>query len=101
MASSEDYRDYVLEQLNLLETITNRPMMGEFLLYYNQILFGGIYDDRLLIKKTKTNDKFQLDEQSPYEGTKPMYFIENMEDREWLKSVVLETCKGLKSKKKK
>ena len=101
MASSKDYRDYVLEQLNLLETITYRPMMGEFLLYYNQILVGGIYDDRLLIKKTKTNDKFQLNEQIPYEGAKSMYFIDNMEDREWLKSVVLETCKGLKSKKKK
>lgn len=101
MASSKDYRDYVLEQLNLLETITYRPMMGEFLLYYNQILFGGIYDDRLLIKKTKTNDQFQLNEQIPYEGAKSMYFIDNMEDREWLKSVVLETCKGLKSKKKK
>lgn len=51
MASTKEYRDYVLEQLNLLGDISYKPMMGEYLLYYRGVLFGGIYDDRLLIKK--------------------------------------------------
>ncbi len=51
MASTQEYKDYVLEQLSLLQNITERKMMGEYLLYYDGVLFGGIYDDRLLVKK--------------------------------------------------
>ena len=54
MATTKDYRDYILEQLNLLDNITCKSMMGEYLLYYNGLLFGGIYDDRLLVNKKKT-----------------------------------------------
>ncbi len=42
MATSKDYRDFILEQLNLLDGITCKSMMGEYLLYYNDLLFGGI-----------------------------------------------------------
>lgn len=50
MATTKEYKDFILEQLCLLEDITCKQMMGEYLLYYNKILFGGIYDDRLLVK---------------------------------------------------
>ena len=53
MPSTPEFRDYVLDQLTNLNSITYKSMMGEFLLYYNGTLFGGIYDDRLLVKKTK------------------------------------------------
>ena len=52
MASTKSYRDFILEQLRLLDNINCKSMMGEYLLYYNGILFGGIYDDRLLVKKS-------------------------------------------------
>jgi len=55
MASSKEYRDFILDQLKELSGITCKPMMGEFLLYNNGLLFGGIYDDRLLVKITDTN----------------------------------------------
>ena len=55
MATTKDYRDFILEQLNLLENISCKTMMGEYLLYYNDILFGGIYDDRLLVKIVDSN----------------------------------------------
>ena len=58
MATTKEYRDFVLEQLNLLDTITCKSMMGEYLLYYNGILFGGIYDDRLLVKIVDSNKKW-------------------------------------------
>ena len=51
MASTKDYKDFILEQLSLLDDITCKPMMGEYMLYYKGLLFGGIYDDRLLVKK--------------------------------------------------
>ena len=55
MATTKDYKNYILEQLSILSDITYRPMMGEYLLYYKGILFGGIYDDRLLVKKVDNN----------------------------------------------
>ena len=53
MATTKEYRDFILEQLKLLDNITCKPMMGEYLLYYKDVLFGGIYDDRLLVKIIK------------------------------------------------
>ena len=95
MASSKQYKDYILEQIKDLQNITCRPMMNEFLLYFNGVLFGGIYDNRLLIKKTQSNKHFNLNEQIPYKGAKPMYFVENLDDTEYLKQLVEITCEDL------
>ena len=99
MATSKEYKDYILEQLDLLDNITCKAMMGEFLLYYDGVLFGGIYDNRLLVKKVDGNKKYNMEEQLPYEGAKPMYFVEDIDNREVLKEIVLETCEGLSKKK--
>ncbi len=50
MASTKEYLDFVLEQLSGLDEISNRAMMGEYILYYRERVFGGIYNDRLLVK---------------------------------------------------
>ena len=96
MASSVEYKDFMLNQLSLLNNITTKKMMGEYLLYCDGLLFGGIYDDRLLVKKTKTNEKFKMEEQLPYKGAKPMYFVEDVDNKKMLKNIIIETCKGLK-----
>ena len=54
MASSKDYLTYVLDQLSGLDGVACKPMMGEYILYYQGKIFGGVYDDRLLVKPTKT-----------------------------------------------
>ena len=97
MASSVVYKDFILDQLSLLDNITCKKMMGEYLLYCDVILFGGIYDNRLLVKKTKTNEKFKMEEELPYKGANPMYFVEDVDDKKVLKKIVVETCKGLQS----
>lgn len=96
MASSKDYRDYVLEQLSLLDNITCKPMMGEFILYYNGILFGGIYDDRLLVKIVESNKKYNMKDSIPYEKGKPMYLVDDIDNKEILKDIVLDTYNDLK-----
>ena len=98
MASTKEYRDFILEQLSALNEITCKQMMGEYLLYYNRLLFGGIYDDRLLVKITDTNKKYHMEEAIPYESAKPMYLVEDIDNEEVLKEIVLDTCKGLKEK---
>ena len=96
MATTKDYRDYILEQLNLLDNITCKSMMGEYLLYYNGILFGGIYDDRLLVKIVDNNKKYNMQESIPYESAKPMYLVDDVDNQETIRDIVLDTCKGLK-----
>ena len=99
MATSKEYKEFILEQLDLLDNITCKAMMGEFLLYYNDVLFGGIYDNRLLVKIVETNKKYTMQEQIPYESAKPMYLVDDVDNKELLKEIVIETCKGLPNKK--
>lgn len=90
MSSSKEYLDYVLEQLSELENITYRPMMGEYILYYKGRIFGGIYDDRLLVKPVNSakalmpNALYDL----PYEGAKAMLLVEDMDDRDFLNTLL-------------
>ena len=99
MATTKEYKDFVLEQLNLLDNITCKPMMGEYLLYYSGILFGGIYDDRLLVKIVDSNKKYNMQESIPYDGAKTMYLVDDIDNQETLKEIVLATCKDLSNKK--
>ena len=99
MATTKGYKDYILEQLNLLDNITCKSMMGEYLLYYNGVLFGGIYDNRLLVKIVDANKKYSMQEQIPYETAKLMYLVDDVDNKELLKEIVIETCKGLPNKK--
>ena len=99
MATTKDYRDFILGQLSLLDNITCKSMMGEYLLYYNGILFGGIYDDRLLVKKVENNKKYNMKEELPYEGAKTMYLVEDVDNKELLKEIIIDTSKDLLNKK--
>ena len=69
MASSKNYLQFVLEQLSELDEITYRTMMGEFIIYYRGKIIGGIYDDRLLVKPTKSAIAYMTDPvyEVPYE----------------------------------
>ena len=99
MATTKDYRNFILEQLNILDNITYKSMMGEYLLYYNGLLFGGIYDDRLLVKIVDSNKKYNMQEAIPYESAKPMYLVDDVDNGEVLRDIVLDTCKDLKKVK--
>lgn len=99
MATTKEFRDYVVEQLKLVDNVLCRPMMGEYLLYADGILFGGIYDGRVLIKKVSSNLKYQLEDAIPYAGAKPMYWIDHLEDMEYLKILINDTCQDLPRKK--
>ena len=98
MATSKEYKNYIMGQLDLLDNITYKQMMGEYLLYYNKLLFGGIYDNRLLIKKVEKNKKYYMQEVIPYKNAKPMFLVSDVCNKEVLKNIVLDTCKDLKLK---
>jgi len=96
MATTKEYRDFILEQLNSLDNITSKSMMGEYLLYYNNVLFGGIYDDRLLVKITAANKKYNMEESTPYDGVKNMYLVDDVDNIDKLKEIIIDTYNGLK-----
>ena len=85
MASTKEYLDFVLGRLNGID-ITYKLMMGEYLLYKDGILFGGIYDDRLLIKPTEKAKELlpNAEYAIPYDGAKPMIFCDFVDDSEQL-----------------
>ncbi len=89
MASSKDYLDFILDQLSGLDEITYKAMMGEYILYYRGRIFGGIYDDRFLVKPTKSAKRMmpEADLELPYEGAKEMLLVD-MEDRVFLKELI-------------
>ena len=95
MASSKDYLEYVLELLREVESVTYKKMMGEYMLYKEDILFGGVYDNRFLIKKTKSLENSGLKEQIPYPSAKSMLLIDS-EDPVEIKRLVLLAINDLK-----
>lgn len=90
MASSKEYLNFILEQLSDLEGVSFRPMMGEYLLYYSGKLFGGIYDDRLLVKPVPAAVFYFSPAiyEAPYPGAKEMLLVESLDDRESLCELV-------------
>lgn len=90
MASSKEYLDFILEQLSELEGISYRAMMGEYILYYGGKIVGGIYDDRFLVKVTKSSQKMMPDAELelPYEGAKEMLLVDDVENKEFLRELL-------------
>ena len=86
MASSKEYLDFILEQVSELDQISYRAMMGEYIIYYNGKIVGGIYDDRLLVKPVQAainympNAEYQL----PYDGAKEMLLVDDVDNKEFL-----------------
>ena len=94
MASSKDYLTFVLELLREVNSITYKKMMGEYILYKDNIIFGGIYDNRFLIKKVKSLEDGGLKEQIPYPSAKPMLLVDS-EDPDEIKDLVMSVVKDL------
>ena len=86
MASSKEYLDFILEQLSGVDGITHKQMMGEYILYMNGRIIGGIYDDRFLVKPTKSARAMMpdADMELPYEGAKEMLLVDNVDSRDFL-----------------
>ena len=86
MASSKDYLEFILDQLSDLDDLAYKAMMGEYILYYEGKIVGGIYDNRFLVKQTESSRKMLPNAplEFPYEGAKEMLLVEAVDDREFL-----------------
>lgn len=103
MASSKEYLYYILEQLSDLDDVSYRAMMGEYIIYYRGKVIGGIYDDRFLVKATKSAAEMMpdADMELPYDGAKEMLLVDDVENREFLRKLLEAMYDELPAPKKK
>lgn len=106
MAKNKELAEYIMDQLSDLGNIRNIPMMGGYIFYYKERIFGGIYGSGFLVKITEASRKYMPDSvpEPPYEGAKPMLPMTILDDKAALQAMVEEMYSELpdrKSKKKK
>ena len=103
MASSKEYLHFILEQLSDLDDVSYRPMMGEYIIYYKGKIVGGIYDDRLLVKKTSSALELMpaAISELPYEGAKEMLSVDEVDSKEFLAKLFEAMYDELPSPKRK
>ena len=103
MGSSIAYLEFIMDQLSLLDDVDYKAMMGEFIIHYKGKIVGGIYDDRFLVKPTKSAKKLMPDAslELPYEGANKMLMVDEVEDREFLENLLNAMVSELPEPKKK
>ena len=97
MSTSKAYFEFISDQLSHLSEVSFRPMMGEYILYFKGKVVGGIYDDRLLVKSTKSALSILPNASlvSPYEGAKNLILVEEVEDRAFLEKILRAVAEDL------
>ena len=102
MASSKEYLNFIIDQLSGLNGISHRAMMGEYIIYYNGKIVGGIYDDRFLVKPVKAAVAMLPDAKTelPYEGGKEMLLVEDVDNKELLQDLLQAMYEELPAGKK-
>ena len=103
MASSKEYLNFILEQLSELDDVSYRAMMGEYIIYYHGKVIGGIYDDRFLVKPTKSAVAMMpdADMELPYDGAKEMLLVDNVDNKAFLRKLLDAMYEELPAPKKK
>ena len=120
MAATKEYLYFVLEQLSGIDGVSYRAMMGEYIFCYRGKVFGGLYDDRLLVKPVPAAVKLMPDAELelPYDGglrasgtrlaptgaerrSKEMLLVDDIDNREFLCELVRCMWEDLPDKKKK
>ena len=107
MSSSQEFVQYAADKCSGAGRITYRKMFGEYGMYCDGKIFALICDDQFFIKITEAGKRLapELSEAPPYDGAKPYFLIEDLDDRDFLTEFITETCRELpmpkpKSKKK-
>ena len=103
MSKNKELADYIMDQLSDLGDIRNIPMMGGYIFYYKERIFGGIYGKGFLVKITEASKKYMPDSlpEPPYEGAKLMLPITILDDRTALLNMLEEMYPELPVRKPK
>ena len=97
MASNPDFVQYIADQCAGAGEITVKKMFGDYGIYCDGVIFGLICDNRFYLKPTEVGRSLlhSVEMRPPYDGAKDYFFIEDVDDRDYLSALVRETCKAL------
>ncbi len=103
MASTLEFVEYVCDQISDAGVITYRKMFGEYGIYCDGKIIGLICDNMFYVKKTKSGALIipNLEESAPYDGAKPHFLVDNLEDKSLMTKFILATFQELPLKKPK
>ncbi len=103
MASNPDLVQYICDQCSQTGEVTAKKMFGDYTLYCNGKVVGLICDNAFFVKPTEQGRKLLRSEEMrpPYDGAKPYFFIEDVDDRDYLSSLVKTTADALPAPKRK
>ncbi len=103
MTNAKELSEYVMNQLQNLDDVRCIPMMGGYIFYYRERIFGGIYPGGFMVKITNASQKYMPDSiaEPPYNGAKPMLPVTIIDDAEMLENMVKEMFSELPERKKK
>lgn len=102
MASNADFVQYIVDQCSGAGEIVAKKMFGDYGIYCNGKIFGLICDNRFYLKPTEAGHALLRKEElrPPYDGAKDYFYIADVDDHDYLSSLVRETYKALPEPKK-
>ena len=97
MASNPDFVQYIADQCSEAGEIMVKKMFGDYGIYCDGKIFGLICDDHFFVKPTEAGRSMLriIDLRPPYEGAKDYFYIADVDDHEYLSTLVRETCREL------
>ena len=103
MASNPDFVQYIADQCGGAGEIVTRKMFGDYGIYRDGKIFGLISDNGFYVKPTEAGRMLLRNEdmRPPYEGAKPYFYIEDVDDHDYLSALVKATCAELPEPKPK
>lgn len=103
MASNPDFVQYIVDQCGGAGEVEARKMFGDYGVYCGGRIFGLVCDNGLYVKPTEAGRRLlrEVDLRRPYEGARPYFFIEDVDDRDYLAALVRATCAELPEPKPK
>jgi TfoX/Sxy family transcriptional regulator of competence genes len=107
MATTKEFINFVVEQIESTGKIEYRKMFGEYVIYYNKKVVALVCDNQVFIKPTNAGKAYigKVIEAPAYPGAKPSFLIKDQfEDRKWFSELIRITADELpepKPKKKK
>ena len=103
MASNPDFVQYIVDQCSGAGEISARKMFGDWCVYCNGKPFALVSDNGFYVKPIEAGRRLLRtdDMRPPYDGAKPHFYIEDVDDRDYLSALVRATCAELPEPKPK
>lgn len=103
MASHPDFVQYIVDQCSGAGIIEAKKMFGDYGVYCDSKIFGLVCDNGFYIKPTEAARPLlrTVDLRPPYDGAKPYFYIEDVDDHDYLAALVRATCSALPEPKPK